>query len=102
MTATTQYDEKQPQRSWLGLGWLVIGLIGCALILHRFVGPPHVPRHLPTWDTAVPILRGSYLAPEIVASVLTTTAWLVWLWIAASLTLRLLVGVADIVASGAV
>ena len=102
MTATIQCHEEQPQRSWLGLGWLVIGLICCALILHRFAGPPHVPRHLPTWDTAVSILRGSYLAPEIVASVLTTTAWIVWLWIGASLTLRLLVGVADTVARGAV
>ncbi len=101
MAAISRIEEREHRQAWLGLAWLLVGLAACALVLYRVAGPPHLPERLPSWDVISATLRGSYLPPEVVAYVLTSAAWLVWLWIVASLVLRLLVGLADALTRGA-
>ncbi|MHB0929242.1 MAG: LysM peptidoglycan-binding domain-containing protein, partial [Candidatus Nanopelagicales bacterium] len=94
--------EEVPERQgYLGLLGLILGLALGALALYTVAGPPHLPRELPGWDTAASTLRGSYLPLEAVAYVLTTAAWAVWLWIVASLALRVVVLGAEAVTGGA-
>ncbi len=94
-------EEVPGRQGYLGLLGLILGLALGALALYTVAGPPHLPRELPGWDTAASTLRGSYLPLEAVAYVLTTAAWAVWLWIVASLALRLVVLGAEAATSGA-
>lgn len=99
--AGTPLIREERQRGWLGLAGLVVGLAASALVLQQVAGPPHLPSRLPGWEIILATLRGSYLPSEALAYVLTTAAWLVWLWLTTSLALRLLVGLADARTHGA-
>lgn len=101
MTMIARLDGGQRRQSLLGLAQLLVGLALGAAALYVIAGPPRLPGELPTWAGVVATLRGSELSLAVVADVVTTAAWLAWLWLAASLVLRLLVGAADLLAHGA-
>ncbi len=94
-------DEARRRPGYLGLAGLILGLALGALALYAVAGPPRLPQELPGWDAVALTLRGSYLPLEAVAYILTTGAWAVWLWIVASLILRLAVLSAEAVTRGA-
>ena len=101
MAAIGHRDEERAPRGALGLIGLALGLAGGALALDLVAGPPRLPAEAPSWGAVLTTLRGSYLPPEALAYVLTTAAWGVWLWIVASLALRLVVAAADALTHGA-
>jgi len=101
MATVARYDEDRREHDVRGLLWLIAGLILGAAALYAVAGPPRLPAELPTWDTIGTTLRGSYLPPEVVAYALTTAAWGVWLWMVATLVLRLVVAIADRLTHGA-
>ena len=101
MTPIARVEMGQRRQRLVGLAELLVGLALGAAALHAAAGSPRLPGELPTWGGVVATLRGSELSLGVVAYVLTTGAWLVWLWLAASLVLRLIVGVADIFTHGA-
>lgn len=98
--AVTPGEEQRFHR--LGLAGLILGLALGAVVLYLAAGPPRLPDSLPNWETIQITLRGSELPLAAVAYVLTTAAWLLWLWIALSFLLRLIVGIADARTGGAV
>ncbi len=102
MESRNHVDKTRRWEDGLGLLGLVLGLAMGAAVLHAIAGPPHLPAELPGWDAVVLTLRGNYLPPEVLAYLLTTAAWAVWLWIAASILLRLFVASIEIVAEGGV
>ncbi len=91
MDRMSSVDDAPRQAGYLGLVGLVLGLGFGALVLYAVAGPPRLPQELPGWDAVTFTLQGSYLPLGAVAYVLTTAAWAVWLWIVASLALRLVV-----------
>ena len=101
MAAIGHRDEERAPRGALGLIGLALGLAGGALALYLVAGPPRLPAGAPSWGAVLTTLRGSYLPPEALAYALTTAAWGVWLWIVASLALRLVVAAADALTHGA-
>jgi DNA-binding SARP family transcriptional activator/nucleoid-associated protein YgaU len=101
MAAIGHRDEERAPHGALGLLGLALGLAGCALALRLVAGPPHLPAEAPSWSAVLTTLRGSYLPPEALAYLLTTASWVVWLWIVASLALRLVVAAADALTPGA-
>lgn len=94
-------DDPRKRREYLGLAGLILGLAFGAGALGAVAGPPRLPQQLPGWDTAAFTLRSSYLPLEVLAYVLTTAAWVVWVWIVASLVFRLVVIGAETVTGGA-
>lgn len=101
MATTAVLDGEQRRHDWAGLTGLVLGLTGGAVALYLVAGPPHLPAALPTWDVVLATLRGSYLPPEVLAYLLTSAAWGVWLWMVASLGLRLVAVSAAVLTHGA-
>lgn len=101
MQAGMDLHHSERRQSRLGLIGLMLGLALGAAALYVLAGPPRLPPSLPSWAGVAATLRGSYLPPEAVAYVLTTAAWAVWVWIIASLILRLVVVSAEAVAHGA-
>ncbi|MGE0544369.1 MAG: LysM peptidoglycan-binding domain-containing protein, partial [Dehalococcoidia bacterium] len=101
MTTIARVDAEQHRQGLLGLAALLIGLALGAGALHVAVGSPRLPADLPDWQSVVATLRGSELSLDVVAYVLTMAAWVVWLWLATSLALRLIVGASDRLTHGA-
>jgi DNA-binding SARP family transcriptional activator/LysM repeat protein len=64
-------------------------------------GPPRFPVHLPDWRTVVFTLRGTDVPIEALGYLFTSAAWLLWLWLAGSLALRLVVVAAEALTHGA-
>src|SRR5688572_7482504 len=85
----------------LGLAWLVLGLTLGGAALYALAGPPRWPKALPGWDVLLSVLRGAEVPLEPVAYLLVTAAWALWLWLVASVALRILVLVADGATRGA-
>jgi hypothetical protein len=79
----------------LGLVWLVLGLALGGAALYALGGPPRWPTELPRWDLLMSVLRGADVPLEPVAYLLVTAAWALWLWLVASVALRILVLIAD-------
>src|SRR5690349_6965373 len=71
-----------------------VGLAGVA-------GPPRLPEMLPRWTDVAAVLVGSTLAIEPVALVLLDAAWLLWMWLSASLVLELALVTLELLAYGA-
>jgi DNA-binding SARP family transcriptional activator len=101
MQATIAPAEAPRRRDPLGLLGLLLVLALGATALYGLGGPPHPPAALPDRDTVVRTLQGSYLPLEVMAYALITAAWAVWFWTAASVALRLLVSVAEVLTRGA-
>jgi nucleoid-associated protein YgaU/DNA-binding SARP family transcriptional activator len=77
-------------------------LMLCAGVgLATFAGLPRWPANLPRLEQVVAVLSGSTLPRDAVVLVLVDLAWLVWVWIMASLGLELLIAAAETVARGA-
>jgi len=100
MAATVSLEE-EPRHRYAGLIGLILGLAVGAVVLKVTAGPPHLPSQLPAWNVIVTTLRGSSLPLGVLAYLLSMAAWAVWLWIVASILLRILVVGADAVAHGA-
>lgn len=100
MESTARLDEEQ-QRDRLGLLGLTLGLAATATILYKLAGPPHLPTQLPSWQTVITTLQSSDVPLEALAYIFTSAAWLLWLWITASLVLHVCLALADRVTQGA-
>ncbi len=100
-TAMEHPPATEQRHSWLGLCGLILALAAAAVVLYALAGPPHLPAQLPSWTTVWLTLRGSYLPLEVLAYVFTTAAWVLWLWIVASLALRAVALSVEAVAGGA-
>lgn len=94
-------DDEQRRPNYLGLIGLLVGLLLGAVALSAAAGPPHLPTHLPSWNVVGATLRGSSLPLAAPAYVLAMTAWAVWFWVVASLLLRVMVLVTDVISHGA-
>ena len=94
-------DEKGWPQSRFGLVALTLGLIACGLFLYKLAGPPHLPASLPSRDSILTTLKGSDVPLDAVAYILTTIAWILWLWIVASLVFQFLLAVAEVATHGA-
>ncbi|MPZ15519.1 MAG: LysM peptidoglycan-binding domain-containing protein [Chloroflexi bacterium] len=94
MDSIARSRAEQHEHSLLGLAGLVAGLAAGAAALVALAGPPRLPDQPPSWDLVVSTLQGSVVPLDALAYVLTTAAWLVWLWMASSLVLRLFVATA--------
>lgn len=95
----THQEQLDPR--YRDLAILVLALTAGAAVLNAVAGPPHLPSQLPSWPVVSQGLRGSSLPLGILAYLLTMAAWGVWMWVAASLLLRLAVTVVAAVAHGA-
>ncbi len=69
--------------------------------LRAAAGVPTLPDHLPTLSQVTGVLGGAVLPVEAIARILVGLAWLLWLWVMASLGLELLVVAAEHAARGA-
>jgi LysM repeat protein len=94
-------DNEQRRSSYLGLVSLLVGLLLGAVVLEVAAGPPHLPTNLLDWNEVGAILRGSSLPLDVLAYILSMAAWALWLWIVASLLLRVIVLVTDAILHGA-
>jgi two-component SAPR family response regulator len=101
MSKAQRLDEAYPRQGPLGLLGLVLGLMAGGAALYVVAGPPRLPNALPNWDAVLLTLRGSYLSPEVLAYLLVTAAWVVWLWIVGSILLRMLAVAAEFITHGA-
>jgi DNA-binding SARP family transcriptional activator/nucleoid-associated protein YgaU len=95
----TNKEHRQP--SYLGLIGMLVGVLLGAVALYATGGAPQLPAQLPNWKVVGATLYGSSLPLGVVAYILSTTAWAVWLWIVASLILRVAVLASDAVTHGA-
>lgn len=102
MVSIDRTDEQRIQRGYLGLLGLVIGLALGGLGLYAVAGPPHLPDALPSWEVVFLTLRGSSVPYAAIAYILGTVAWLLWIWMVASLVLRAAVVIAESLTNGAV
>ena len=91
--------DAQPGR--LGFLSLIPVLAASAAILYRIAGLPHLPARLPTWLEILVTLRGSDVPLGALGYLFTTAAWLVWLWIAGTLVLQLVLLAVERVSDGA-
>jgi LysM repeat protein len=78
---------------------LAVGAGG--LFLHRFAAVPRLPVAAPDWGAAWATLQAADVPIEASLDILATVAWGLWLWLAASVGLRLIVLVAEVVTHGA-
>jgi DNA-binding SARP family transcriptional activator/nucleoid-associated protein YgaU len=101
MQAMIRTDEEYRRPSYLGLIGMLVGVLLGAVALYATGGTPHLPTQLPSWRMVGATLHGSSLPLGVVAYILSTTAWAVWLWIVASLLLRIAVLASDAVTHGA-
>jgi DNA-binding SARP family transcriptional activator/nucleoid-associated protein YgaU len=101
MQAMIPTDEEHRQPSYLGLIGMVVGVVLGAVALYATGGAPHLPAQLPSRNVVGETLHGSSLPLGVVVYILSTTAWSVWLWIVASLILRVAVLASDAVTHGA-
>ena len=101
MRTMVRPEDAEHPRGFLGLLGLIFGLALGGAALYAVAGLPHLPAALPSWDVVVLTLRGSDLPPETLGYLLTTAAWVLWLWIVASLLLRSLVVAAEVATRGA-
>jgi two-component SAPR family response regulator len=85
----------------LDLVWLVLGLALGGAALYALGGPPRWPTELPRWDVVMGVLHGADVPLELMAYLLVTAAWALWLWLVASVALRILVLAADDATRGA-
>jgi two-component SAPR family response regulator len=83
----------------------LIGLVGLTVAagfgLQVVAGLPHLPSALPTLQQLGAALAGASLPLETLGYVASSIAWLLWLWLAASIGLELLVAAAEGMAYGA-
>lgn len=89
-----------PARQRFNLTGLVATLALGAFVLYRLSGPPHVPTSLPTLRQVTLALASSAVPYGAFVYLLTTAAWLIWLWLVGSLLLRLLVVIAETMGRG--
>ncbi len=86
-------------------GWTLLGLalvLGAGgLFLGRVAGVPRLPGAPPDWVDLWLTLQGSDVPLEGALAILAGLAWVLWLWLSASVLLRLLVAVAGARAHGA-
>ena len=86
-------------------GWTLLGLalvLGAGgLFLGRVAGVPRLPGAPPDWVELWLTLQGSDVPLEGALAILAGLAWVLWLWLSASVLLRLLVAVAGARAHGA-
>lgn len=99
---TTEDQQHQTQRRERAK---LVGFAGLMLVtawaLAQVAGAPRWPAELPRWSQLVATLSGSTLPLELFAFVVIDAAWLLWLWIVASLGLELLLVLAEVAAHGA-
>ena len=88
-------------RERISLLGLVATLAAGALMLRRLAGPPHLPAALPSVAQIELALASPAVPYDAFTYVLTTAAWIVWLWLVGSLLLRLVVVLAESAARGA-
>lgn len=97
ITAVPATSRARERLSLLGLATtLAIG----ALLLYRLAGPPHLPLPRPSLPQIKLALVSTAVPYDAFVYVLTTAAWIVWLWLVGSVLLRLVVVLAETVARG--
>lgn len=101
MNATVPIGDARLGRRYVDLAGLILGLAIGAAVLNLVAGLPRLPAHFPTWNGIATTLRGSSLPLDFLAYVLTMAAWAVWIWIVASLFLRLVATGAETATHGA-
>jgi DNA-binding SARP family transcriptional activator/LysM repeat protein len=83
------------------LAGFVVALATGSALLFRIAGGPHLPTALPDgtaiWDT----LSGTQIPYAAIAYLCTSAAWAIWLWLAATLALQVLLVIADVATRGA-
>lgn len=94
-------NHQTPVRERVRLVTLIALLLLSGLVLRALAGPPMVPAGLPSAAQISAILGGASLPLDALASAVVTLAWLLWLWMVASLALELLLIGAEAVAQGA-
>lgn len=78
-------NEQNPRPlGTLGLIGLICTLGLGATVLYVLSGPPRLPTSLPSRELVIVTLLGPELPLELVAYVLTTLAWAMWLWMVAA------------------
>ncbi|HEY3081074.1 MAG TPA: LysM peptidoglycan-binding domain-containing protein [Chloroflexota bacterium] len=91
----------EPRESRRDLGVLLVTLTALGAGLYTVAGGPHPPPSWPSWQTVLTTLRGSEPPLAAIGYILTTAAWLLWLWTVASLALRCAVVLAEALSHGA-
>lgn len=79
---------------------LLLVLGGGGAFLFRFAGVPRLPQSLPDWGSVWFTLQGADVPVEAALYVSGTVAWGLWLWLSASVVLRLVVLATDGYAHG--
>src|SRR5687768_1775235 len=86
-------------------GWAMLGLVlvlgAGGLFLVRVAGVPRLPGETPDWVELWLTLQGADVPVEGALAGLAGLAWALWLWLSASVLLRLLVAAAGARAQGA-
>ncbi|HET7767564.1 MAG TPA: LysM peptidoglycan-binding domain-containing protein, partial [Chloroflexota bacterium] len=91
-------------RRFVALVWLIGFAEGLALgggLLHRLVGPPRVPSPLPRWSDILLALGAADVPTDALVYLFGMTAWAIWIWLAGTAVLRLVVVAAEAVTGGA-
>ncbi len=93
--------DPRPARGAATLVGLALLLAMTAAGLLTVAGPPRLPTELPAWDVVLATLRGSTPPLAALRYLAVTAAWLLWLWLAGSLGIQLLLAAAEVAARGA-
>ncbi|MDQ3700715.1 MAG: hypothetical protein M3442_07325, partial [Chloroflexota bacterium] len=98
--ATGAADRAVGGRALGALLGLLLVLGGGGAFLFRYAGMPRLPQSLPDWGSVWFTLQGTDVPVEAALYVSGTVAWGLWLWLSASVVLRLVVLATDVYAHG--
>ncbi|HEY3058971.1 MAG TPA: LysM peptidoglycan-binding domain-containing protein [Chloroflexota bacterium] len=101
MTSELAAGAAEPTRKRLVLLGFIALMLAAGFGLRQVAGGPQLPDRIPGPSQVGLLLGGAALPLEIVAYVLVSLAWLVWLWIVASLALELVLVALEGAAHGA-
>ncbi len=94
-------SDSSVRRDWWPLIRLIVLLAVTGAALYATAGPPRLPGAVTSPSDWLDTLRGTSIPLEGLGWILTTVAWVIWVWLSLSLVLRLFVAVADVATHGA-
>jgi LysM repeat protein/DNA-binding SARP family transcriptional activator len=97
-----EHGALDARRERVRLAAFIALMLVAGFALRAVAGPPTLPSRLPSSVQIRDVLGGAVIPLDTLAAVVAALAWLIWLWVTASLALELLLVAAEAAAHGAV